>query len=135
MPARRFTPEEANEALAEVRPLAEELVEHRRARTRATQRHAQLTLRIAGNGGGIDAQRLADLEAEAERARVGIARCVNRIHGLGAIVKDLDEGLVDFPASHEGQEVLLCWKLGEDEVAFWHGLEEGFAGRKPLPFE
>jgi hypothetical protein len=60
---------------------------------------------------------------------------VNRIHGLGAIVKDLDEGLVDFPALHAGDEVLLCWKVGEDSVAFWHGLEEGFAGRKPLPFE
>ena len=61
-----------------------------------------------------------------------IARCVNAIHGLGAIVKDLDEGLVDFPAVREGEEILLCWRLGEDEVAHWHGLEEGFAGRKLL---
>jgi hypothetical protein len=42
---------------------------------------------------------------------------------------------VDFPASYAGEEVLLCWKVGEEEVAFWHGLDEGFAGRKPLPFE
>jgi hypothetical protein len=135
MPARRFTPEEANDALEQVRPLAEELVEHRRTRVRAQRARARLALRIAGDGARIDAQRLSDLETEAERARVGIARCVNRIHGLGAIVKDLDEGLVDFPASHEGREVLLCWKVGEDEVGYWHGLEEGFAGRKPLPFE
>ena len=135
MPPRRFTPEQANAALADVRPLAEELVGHRRTHLRAQEQHAELTQRIAGNGGGIDTQRLADLEAEAERARVGIARCVNRIHGLGAIVKDLDEGLVDFPASHGGDEVLLCWKVGEDAVEFWHGLDEGFAGRKPLPFE
>jgi hypothetical protein len=135
VPPRRFTPEEANTALDEVRPLAEELVEHRRTHLRAQQEQVELAQRIAGNGGGIDTQRVADLEAEAERARVGIARCVNEIHGLGAIVKDLDEGLVDFPASHGGEEVLLCWKVGEEEVAFWHGLEEGFAGRKPLPFE
>ena len=110
MPPRRFKPEEANAALAEVRPLAEELVGHRRTYVRAQRQQAEL-------------------------ARVGAARCVNRIHGLGAIVKDLDEGLVDFPASHTGEEVLLCWKVGEDAVAFWHGLDEGFAGRKPLPFE
>ena len=63
----------------------------------------------------------------------GIARCVARIHEAGGLVKDLDAGLVDFPARREGVEVLLCWRLGEDEVGFWHGLEEGFSGRKPLP--
>ena len=51
------------------------------------------------------------------------------------LVKDLDTGLVDFPALHEGEEVLLCWQLGEDEVAHWHGVDEGFAGRKPLPLD
>jgi hypothetical protein len=50
-------------------------------------------------------------------------------------VKDLDRGLVDFPALHRGEEVLLCWQVGEGEVAYWHGLEEGFAGRKPLPLD
>jgi hypothetical protein len=57
---------------------------------------------------------------------------VNAIHGRGAIVKDVDEGLVDFPALRQGEEILLCWRLGEDEIAYWHGLEEGFAGRKQL---
>ena len=56
-----------------------------------------------------------------------------QIHEVGALVKDLDQGLVDFPARREGEDVLLCWRLGEDEVAFWHGLEEGFSGRRPLP--
>jgi hypothetical protein len=50
-------------------------------------------------------------------------------------VKDLDRGLVDFPALHDGEEVLLCWQVGEDEVAYWHGVDEGFAGRKPLPLD
>ena len=57
---------------------------------------------------------------------------MNAIHTQGAIVKDLDEGLVDFPAVRDGEEILLCWRLGEEEVAYWHGLEEGFAGRQPL---
>ena len=58
-----------------------------------------------------------------------------RLERLGVLVKDLDRGLVDFPALRDGEEVLLCWQVGEDEVAFWHGVDEGFAGRKPLPFD
>ena len=57
------------------------------------------------------------------------------ISELGGNVKDLDTGLVDFPARHNGEDVLLCWQLGEDEIAFWHGADEGFAGRKPLPLD
>ena len=130
--ARRFTPREANEELAEIRPLVEELVAHRREQQRLSAERQELAARIAGNGGGIDATALGGLE-EAERGeRVEIARCVNAIHERGAIVKDLDSGLVDFPALREGEEILLCWRLGEEEVAHWHGLEEGFAGRKQL---
>ncbi len=132
---RHFTPASANDALGEIRPLVEELVAHRRALQRAQDERQELAGKIAGNGGGIDAQRLADLEAEGERERIGIARCVNEIHERGAVVKDLDEGLVDFPAQREGEEILLCWRLGEEDVAFWHGLEEGFAGRRPLETE
>jgi len=129
---RRFTPSEANAELAEIRPLAEQLVAHRREQQRLSAERQQLAARIAGNGGGIDASVLGQLD-EAERAeRVEIARCVNAIHERGAIVKDLDTGLVDFPAVRDGEEILLCWQLGEDEVAYWHGLEEGFAGRKRL---
>ena len=57
---------------------------------------------------------------------------MNGIHELGAVVKDLDDGLVDFPARVEGEEAFLCWRLGEEEIGYWHGLDEGFAGRKPL---
>ena len=92
----------------------------------------EVAAKIAGNGGGIDSQAIADLEEAERRERVECARCVDAIHGRGAIVKDVDEGLVDFPALRHGEEILLCWRLGEDEVAYWHRLEEGFAGRKPL---
>jgi hypothetical protein len=69
-----------------------------------------------------------------ERAAAAIARCIEGIQELGAIVKDIDRGLVDFPALRDGEEVLLCWQLGEDEIRYWHGVDEGFAGRKKLPF-
>jgi hypothetical protein len=129
---RYFTPAGANEALVEIRPLVEQLVEHRRAQERIGAEREELAAKIAGNGGGIDAQQLADLEAASERERIGVVRCVNAIHERGAIVKSPDDGLIDFPAQRDGEEILLCWHLGEDEVAFWHPLEEGFAGRKPI---
>jgi hypothetical protein len=130
---RYFTPAEANEALATVRPLAEELVGHRRALREAQERRAELTRRIAGNGGSLDARRVATLAARVNREAEAVARAVARIQELGVLVKDLDRGLVDFPALRGDEEVLLCWEVGEDEVGYWHGLEEGFAGRRPLP--
>jgi hypothetical protein len=132
---RYFTPTEANELLATVRPLVDEMVAHRRALAQAATRRAELSRLVAGNGGGVDADDFATLDEEATRAAAEIARLVSRIQGLGILVKDLDRGLVDFPAMRGDEEVLLCWELGEDEVGFWHGLEEGFAGRKPLPFD
>jgi hypothetical protein len=130
---RYFTPAEANEALATVRPLAEKLVAHRQALREAQERRAELTRRIAGNGGALDARRVARLAARVNREAEAVARSVIRIQELGVLVKDLDRGLIDFPALRGDEEVLLCWEVGEDEVAYWHGLEEGFAGRRPLP--
>jgi hypothetical protein len=130
---RYFTIEEANEALAEVRPLTEELVAHRRALVELQDRQSALSTRIAGNGGNVEPSELQEVQDRLDEEVAGIARCVARIHEAGALVKDLDDGLVDFPAQLDGEDVLLCWRLGEDEIAFWHGLDEGFSGRKPLP--
>jgi hypothetical protein len=129
---RYFTAEEANEALSEVRPLTEELVGHRRALVELQERQSTLTTRIAGNGGNVEPHELEEVQELLDEEVAGIARCVARIHELGALVKDLDAGLVDFPATREGEDVLLCWRLGEAEIGFWHGLDEGFSGRKPL---
>ena len=130
---RYFTAEEANEALEEVRPLTEELVAHRRGLAELQERQIALTVRIAGNGGNVQPHEVQGLQERLDEALAGIARCVARIHELGALVKDLDQGLVDFPARRGDEDVLLCWRLGEEEIGFWHGLEEGFSGRRPLP--
>jgi hypothetical protein len=129
---RHFSIEEANDALDEVRPLTEELVGHRRALVKLQERQAAVTTRIAGNGGNVEPHELEDVQERLDEEVAGIARCVARIHEVGALVKDLDAGLVDFPATRDGEEILLCWRLGEAEVGFWHGMDEGFSGRKPL---
>jgi hypothetical protein len=136
MAQRYFTAEEANELLPEVRLVAEELVEHRVAARAVAAKRAQLVTRIAGNGGDFDPQEPRELEEDFERETAAMAEALERLERLGVIVKDADRGLVDFPALREsGEEVLLCWQVGEDEIAYWHGLEEGFAGRKPLPLD
>jgi len=132
MAERHFTPEEANALLDQVRPVAESLVAHRRAFTVAAARRARLTQRISGNGGDFDPQEPSELDEQLQREAEAVAGAVEELQALGVLVKDLDRGLVDFPALRDGEEVLLCWQVGEGEVAYWHGLEEGFAGRKPL---
>ena len=135
MPDRTFTPDEANAALAEVRPLVERMVAAREVLLDAQRRQAELVARVASNGGGLTPPDVAAAAAEAQQASTELVAVVEELHGLGVQVKDLDRGLVDFPCLHRGRVVLLCWELGEDEVAYWHGSDEGYAGRKPLPLD
>ena len=132
---RHFTPEEANAALEHVAPLVERMVMERREHLDALERQEELEQRIRGNGGGIPPATLAETAAEVDRIARSLAQTVDEIARHGAEVKDLDEGLIDFPALRHGETVLLCWKLGEDEIRFWHRLEDGFAGRQELPLE
>jgi len=133
---RLFTQEEANAALPEVRPLVERLVEERRELAALGEELEAMQALIGGNGGSLDPSRVGELQEAVAHAAADLAGLLDRIQELGVQVKDLDRGLVDFPARHpgSGDMVLLCWELGEPEVAFWHDLETGFAGRKPLPF-
>jgi hypothetical protein len=130
---RTFTVEEANAALEELRPIVGRMVEHRRNLTAAQRRQRELVTRIAGNGGDMMPSDLHEAGETIEREAAAIADCAERIDEVGAQVKSLEEGLLDFPALRGDEEVLLCWKLGEDEIRYWHGADEGFAGRKPLP--
>lgn len=132
MADRHFTPDEANALLPEVSRLTERMVAHRRALRSALEAQAGLLAKISGNGGGIQPSELAAAAEEVERHAASVARSVRQIQELGVQVKDLDAGLLDFPALRGGEEVLLCWRLGEDSVAHWHGANEGFAGRKAL---
>jgi hypothetical protein len=135
VPDRTFTPEEANAALAEVRPLVERMVAAREVFLDAQRRQAELVARVASNGGGLTPHDVAAAAVEVQQASTELMAVVEELQGLGVQVKDLDRGLVDFPCLHRGRVVLLCWELGEDEVAFWHGADEGFAGRRPLPLD
>jgi hypothetical protein len=130
---RVFTLEEANAALTELRPIVERMVQHRRDLTAAQTRQVELVTRIAGNGGDMVPSDLRDLAETIQREADAISDCAEQINQAGAQVKSLEEGLLDFPAKRGEEDVLLCWKLGEDEIRFWHGTDEGFSARKRLP--
>ena len=128
-----FDRREAEMLLPTIAPWLEEARdEKQRVETYKTEM-TQVTSRIMVLGGTFPP--LADLlqkKSEHEKAAEHLVEIINRIQETGVLVKDLDIGLVDFPSLVEGEEIYLCWKLGEDHINFWHGVDEGFAGRKPL---
>ena len=135
MPPRFFTPDEAAEALEQVRPIAEEMSETTRELSRLEERRRELLRPVAGNGGGVDPAAVIGLGERLDELAGEVGGCIRRIAELGAVVKDPAQGLLDFPALRRGEEVCLCWRVGEDELGFWHTLEDGFAGRRPLPLD
>ncbi|WNR43622.1 DUF2203 domain-containing protein [Paenibacillus roseipurpureus] len=72
------------------------------------------------------------MEAALEFLQIEARGLIQNFQKTGIELKDIDTGLVDFPALIDGQEVLLCWKQGEDQIRYYHGKHDGFAGRRPL---
>ena len=130
-----FTPAEANSALTEVRPVAERLVAVRKRMRELERTQRDLVTAIGGNGGGYAAGDLNEAQTELVGLADAAVACVDKLDELGVQIKDLDAGLLDFPALRDGTEVELCWQVGEDAVEYWHGIGEGFAGRKPIDWD
>jgi hypothetical protein len=134
MSERLFTPAEVNSLIPRLSRLMEQAMDRHRQAS-ALQHHLQEEqARIRASGGGLIDQR--DWKARAERLdglTIEIRALVQEVLNLGGVTKDLELGLVDFPGVVDGETVNLCWKAGEEAVRFWHGLDEGYAKRKPLP--
>jgi hypothetical protein len=130
---RHFTPEEADRALERVRPIAERMVAASARLAAAHARHAPAAAQVAGNGGGSAARSLGPLQVELGREADEVAGCIAELGQLGVLIKDPARGLVDFPALRDGETVLLCWHVGEEEIGYWHGWDDGYPGRRPLP--
>ncbi len=123
--SRYFTVEEANAALRVVRPLIEEV---QRIRAQVVAQKPEIWPAIARSVGDGGNPALSRLVKDFDR----LDHAVRQILATGAQIKDIDTGLLDFPAWREGHEVYLCWKVGEQEIAFWHEVDAGFAGRQSI---
>ena len=124
MAERHYTVEEANAALTWVLERIERL---RAARVGLNDEDARAALTDSGpmNGGGEAGKVVSDAFLEMRNALV-------ELQAMEVVLRDLDRGLVDFPSIRDGREVFLCWEEGEEEIGFWHDLDSGYGGRRPL---
>ena len=130
---RRFTLAEAGDLLPQISRLMREAVNLKSEFEQAESSVQALAQKIMLVGGILlDRNRAAGAKSRRDKLAAQLKSVMDSIQETGCVVKDLDVGLVDFPTLFRGQEVYLCWKLGEPAIGFWNGTREGFAGRKPI---
>ena len=133
MMPRYFTLQQAEKLLPEVAASIREAIALKERYEQAETEWQNISRRVAVLGGvQVDRGRWIDQKKRREESARAVEQAVEKLHEFGCVVKDLDVGLIDFPTLFQGQEVYLCWKLGEPSIQFWHGVEEGFRGRKPI---
>jgi len=133
MADRSFTLDEAQSLLPVLESLLRAAIKAKKLMEEFDAEIQALHHRIFLNGGmSLEIVALARRKAERVRAEQQGKDAIAEIDSIGVQVKDLDIGLLDFPCDVEGQRILLCWKLGEKSIMHWHGMQEGFAGRKPI---
>lgn len=134
--SRRFTHQEAERLLPEVDRALREAQTLKRRYDEAEEGISVTVRRISMAGGSlVDRQAILDRRSARDGSAERLKEVIEEVHALGVLIKDLDTGLVDFPTLFHGEEVYLCWRLGERGIEFWHGVEEGFRGRKAIDRE
>ena len=134
-PRRYYTVEEANNALPLVKAIVADIVRQFREVRDRKERLDAIRKRPQRAETSVYAEEVAQIEEELEKDVRVLQGYVDELTKLGVELKDLDKGLCDFWGRMDGRDVYLCWMLGEDEVAHWHELEAGFAGRQSLMAE
>jgi hypothetical protein len=127
-PRRSYSIEEANALMPQVRAVLLQLAVEQR---RMDNVHAEMHRRLAGNGDPASAAEAGRLERDTAGIAEGMRTLVTLLEELGVQLRDVDMGLVDFPGERDGRPVWLCWRLSDPTVAFWHGIDEGYATRRP----
>ncbi len=133
---RYFRLEEAERLLAAVEPPLRRAVELKQSIDALDGELRAISARIQMLGGArVDPGPMLELRRRRNALGAELKQALERMESEGCLVKDLDLGLVDFPTRFQGREVYLCWKLGEPRIEFWHGVDEGYRGRKPIDGE
>jgi hypothetical protein len=128
---RHFTVEEANAVLPTLTPVLEDMQRVHRQLRDALEAVTEFARRAANNGHGEGYHGL-EPEHDLKQIRQDLGERLQFVQALGVHVKDIDEGIVDFPTRMFERDVYLCWRLGEERVEHWHDIDSGFAGRQPL---
>jgi hypothetical protein len=130
---RRFTHAEAQRLIPQVGPLLREAIAAKSEYDEAERIIQEFTERVMMMGGiTVDRERALEARSRRDSAAARLRGAIEEVQETGCLIKDLETGLVDFPTLLRGVEVYLCWKLGEPAIEFWHGVEEGFRGRKAI---
>jgi hypothetical protein len=130
---RYFTLDEARAILAEVRAEMGRALQLRGEMREAEEELQSVARKVMMTGGMVvDHGHLAEVRRDHEQSAGRLRAILESIQESGCLVKDLDMGLLDFPSLYMGRAVYLCWRSGEPDIAFWHGIDEGFRGRKPI---
>jgi hypothetical protein len=133
MADRTFTLDEALDLLPVLESLLRASIEGKKLIESVDAELQELAHKVFLHGGlSVNIVHMARRKAEREKTIQRVKDALAEIDATGVQVKDLDIGLLDFPCEVEGRTVLLCWKLGEKTITHWHGVSEGFAGRKPI---
>ncbi len=133
MADRSFTLDEAQSLLPVLESLLRTAIDGKQLIESVDTEFQEVAHRVFLNGGTfLNVVHLARRKAEREKAMQRVKDAIAEIDSTGVQVKDLDIGLLDFPCEVDGHTVLLCWKLGEKSITHWHGVSEGFAGRKRI---
>ena len=131
--ARRFTLAEAQNLIPRVDTLLREAVSLKSDYQEAEQVIQAMAQRVSMMGGMmVDRDQAIDAKNRRDGVAAKLRAAIEEVQDFGCVIKDLDTGLIDFPTLLRGVEVYLCWKLGESKIAFWHGVDEGFRGRKAI---
>ena len=127
--ARYFGIDEANDRLQELRPMLEQLRADRDQIAKLQREHDRGS---KTNGSAEHAEELAEIEDEIREIVRRMQGSVTQIDDWGVTLRDIGSGLIDFPALANGRPIWLCWRLGEDDIAWWHESNTGFDSRQPL---
>jgi hypothetical protein len=131
--SRHFTLDEAHALLPEVGRLIRDAVQSKSRYQAAETWLHDLAQRIMMSGGiHVDTALVESWKGQLEASGQTLKSSLEAIEEIGVLVKDMDTGLVDFPTLYRGEEVYLCWRMDEDRIEHWHGVHEGFAGRKAI---
>ena len=128
-----FTLKEAELAIPLIEQQLNQAMAAKRKASQIDKQLEEISTRIHFSGGAdVNPGTVLEQRCQKEAAIQQLREAIDSVQKIGCLIKDLDTGLIDFPATLDNHEVYLCWKLGEPRIDYWHNVDDGFSGRQPI---